>query len=243
MRAGQAFRGAERLKPLPAWGFFLFLCWWGVLAMAGGMAGLAIAEDAHARWEPEIKAFEAADRTNPPPAGGIVFVGSSSIRLWKDLADDFKGLPVINRGFGGSQISDCVFYAARIVLPYRPRQVVLYAGDNDLAAGCSPEKLFEDFQAFVRKVHDALPETQIVFVSIKPSPSRWKLAQQMRTANRLIADFIRTDPRLSFVDVFTPMLDIEGNPRAELYVADKLHMNRQGYAIWASRIQPYLVQK
>lgn len=243
MRAGQAYRGAESLKYLAAWGCLLLLSWWGVLATVGGTGGLALAEDAHSRWEPEIKAFEAADRTNPPSAGGIVFTGSSSIRLWKDLADDFKGLPVINRGFGGSQISDCVFYAQRIVLRYRPRQVVLYAGDNDLAAGRTPEKVFEDFKSFIRTVQDALPETRIVFISIKPSPSRWKLAPQMRAANGLIADFIRTDPRLSFVDVFTPMLDSEGKPRAELFVADKLHMNRQGYAIWTSLIRPYLVQK
>jgi lysophospholipase L1-like esterase len=193
-----------------------------------------------AKWENEIRAFEAADRTNPPPAQAILFIGSSSIRIWKSLAADFKGLSVINRGFGGSQMEDSVYFADRIVLPYRPRHIVVYAGDNDLALGKSPEQVLAAFQAFVRKVHGSLPATRIDFISVKPSPSRWMLESKIRETNRLVAEDTRTDPRLGFIDVFTPMLASDGKPRSELFQRDELHMNRSGYVLWTSLIRPYL---
>jgi lysophospholipase L1-like esterase len=200
------------------------------------------ADTPHAQWEREIAAFEAADKTNPPPTGAILFVGSSSIRLWKSLAEDFKGIPVINRGFGGSQMADSVFYADRIVLPYRPRQIVVYAGDNDLAAGKTPHAVLSDFQALVAKVHGALPETRICFLSIKPSPARWTLVERMREANRLIAEYARATNGLAFIDVFTPMLGEDGQPRPELFAADKLHLNETGYRLWSSTVRPYLLR-
>jgi lysophospholipase L1-like esterase len=210
---------------------------------AASWGRLVGAENPHARWEQDIQAFEAADRTNPPPAHCIVFVGSSSIRVWKTLGEDFKGLPVVNRGFGGSEMGDSAYYADRIVVPYRPRQVFVYAGDNDLAGGKSPQQVLADFKAFVTKVQHALPETSIAFISIKPSPSRWKLSDQMRAANQLIRQFAATDQRLAFVDVFTPMLDSDGKPRAELFQADQLHLNSKGYALWTSLVRPYLALK
>jgi lysophospholipase L1-like esterase len=192
------------------------------------------------RWDNEIRAFEASDRTNPPPQNAILFIGSSSIRRWKTLAEDFAGYPVINRGFGGSQLADSVAFAERIVLPYRPRQIVLYAGDNDLAAGLAPSQVLADLQAFVRKVHATLPKTRIAFIAIKPSPSRWRLADRIREANRLVAEATRANESLAFIDVFTPMLGPEGKPRSDLFLVDELHLNAAGYRLWASLVRPYL---
>ncbi|HEV7993704.1 MAG TPA: SGNH/GDSL hydrolase family protein [Gemmatimonadaceae bacterium] len=190
------------------------------------------------RFEAEIARFEASDRTAPPAPGGILFVGSSSIRLWRTLDADFPGLPVINRGFGGSTLYEVNHYAPRIVLPYRPRLIVLYAGDNEIATGRTAEQLAGDYRAFVSLVRAALPTTRIAFVSVKPSPSRWSFQQTVREANRLVRAITATDPLQTFVDVFTPMLGNEGRPRAELFVSDSLHMTPQGYAIWRRQLAP-----
>lgn len=199
-----------------------------------------IAFAAPEKWAAAIDKFTQADVTNPPPRDGIVFVGSSSIVKWSSLEQDFAGLKVINRGFGGSQLDDSVHYADRIVIPYRPRIVVLYAGDNDLNAGKTPENVFADFQAFCAKVHAALPQTRIVYIAIKPSPSRWKLKDQVVRANRLIADACAKDKRLAFADIYTPMLNEKGEPRPELFVKDMLHMNEAGYAVWKPVVAPLL---
>ena len=193
-----------------------------------------------AKWEPEIKAYEAADSTNPPPHNGIVFVGSSSIRLWKTLARDFPEFKVINRGFGGSAIADSAAFAERIVLPYQPRMVVLYAGDNDLAGGKPPEQVTADFKVFAQKIHAALPKARIAFIAIKPSPARWNLAKKIKAANRMIESFCRQDERRIYIDVYQPMLGADGQPRAELFVEDRLHMNAAGYALWTELIKPRL---
>ena len=184
------------------------------------------------KWTAAIDKFTQADATRPPPQGGVVFVGSSSIVKWTSLEKDFPDVKVINRGFGGSELADSVFYADRVVIPYRPKTVVLYAGDNDLNAGKSPETVFADFKAFVAKVHAALPEARIVYIAIKPSPSRWKLKDKVTQANGLIAAECARDQRLKFADIYTPMLDAKGQPRPELFVPDMLHMNEAGYAIW-----------
>lgn len=168
----------------------------------------------------------------------MLFVGSSSIRLWSALEADFPSVDVLQRGFGGSELSDVVHYAPRIVLPYQPRLIVLYAGDNDLAAGKSPAAVFRDYQAFVALVRRALPETRIAFIAIKPSGARWALVEQMRAANALVRRYAATDPRLLYVDVFTPMLGPDGMPREELFVADRLHMNARGYALWCDLLVP-----
>jgi lysophospholipase L1-like esterase len=192
-----------------------------------------------ARWEPAITAFERQDRAKPPPKQGIVFVGSSTIRLW-DLARSFAGLDVINRGFGGSELADSVHFAPRIVLPYEPRTVVLYAGDNDIAAGRSPERVSADFRDFVRLVHARLPKTRIVFLSIKPSKQRWRLYPTARRANALIEEMCKSDDRLVYVDLATPMLGADGTPRPELFVGDGLHLSPKGYELWASLLKPQL---
>jgi lysophospholipase L1-like esterase len=190
------------------------------------------------RFESEIVQFEASDRRTPPAPGGIVFVGSSSIRRWASLASDFPGLPVMNRGFGGSTLQEVNHYVPRIVLPYRPRMVVLYAGDNEIAAGRSPQRVADDYRVFVGLVRAALPSARIVFVSVKPSPSRWALIAQVRETNRLVRAITATDPLQTFVDVFTPMLGPDGHPRPELFIEDNLHMTPPGYALWRSRLAP-----
>ena len=191
-------------------------------------------------FENEIAAFEARDKTNPPPQHAILFVGSSSIRKWTSLAHDLPKHQVINRGFGGSQLADSVFYFDRIVAPYHPKMIVLYAGSNDINAGKTPETVADDFKAFVGKVRQALPEATVAFISINTSPSRWKDVEKVKKANNLIADQISHDPKLTYIDTFHPMLDSDGKPRPELYVKDRLHLNAKGYAIWTSVIAPYL---
>ena len=189
-----------------------------------------------ARFEPEIQRFETMDKAAPPTLGGVVFVGSSTFRLWPDLAGDFPGVPVLNRGFGGSTLPEVVAATPRIVLPHRPRLVVLYAGDNDLAEGRTTANVLADYHAFVALVRRKLPATRIVFVSIKPSPSRWALVDSMRVANRLVRDEIARDSLQLYVDLFTPMLGADGRPRPELFRDDSLHMTPAGYALWRERL-------
>jgi lysophospholipase L1-like esterase len=194
------------------------------------------------KWEPDIRAFEEADRVAPSPREGILFVGSSSIRLWETLQEDLAGLPVINRGFGGSQIREVNAFIDRIVLPYRPRLVVFYAGTNDLNAGLRVERVFADYQQFVRLVHAALPDTRIAFISVAPNPARWHLRRAMQRLNREVASYSRTDRRLDFIDVWSAMLGPDGRPRPDIYVDDRLHMNEQGYAIWRDVVGAYVRQ-
>lgn len=191
-------------------------------------------------WEAEIQQFERGDRVNFPAPGGVLFVGSSSIRLWTSLAADFPGTAVINRGFGGAKLDDVVRYASRIVLPYRPRLVLVYAGENDLAAGKAPERLLDDYRSLLQQIHRKLPQTRIGFISIKPSPSRWHLEAPMRHSNSLVREYSKNDPRLFYIEVFTAMLDGEGRPREELFLEDRLHMNEAGYRIWRAAILPHL---
>ena len=195
---------------------------------------------ANGPFEDEIEHFEAADRISPPRRGGVVFVGSSSIRLWPNLKAYFPGANVIQRGFGGSELWQVVNYAPRIVLPYCPKRIVVYAGDNDLAAGRSPEQVLKDYEDFVELVHRNLPETKIAFIAIKPSPSRRALIDSMRRANELVRNYSSRDPRLAYVDVFSPMLTNSGPPRPELFSADSLHMNARGYEIWRKLLAPFV---
>jgi lysophospholipase L1-like esterase len=196
-----------------------------------------------AKWEKEIAAFEEADRHSPPPQGAIVFVGSSTIRMWKTLADDFAGYRVINRGFGGSELADSVYFADRIVIAYKPRMIVLFAGTNDINAGKSPEQVFADYQAFVAKVRAALPDVRIAYLSIAPCPSRWKQADKQLKVNHLIRDFAAAHEKLDYIEVWSQLLGPDGQPRADLYLADGLHPNAEGYRIRANTIRPHLEAK
>lgn len=193
------------------------------------------------KWAADIDRLTAADAAHPPAPQSVVFVGSSSIRLWTTLDQDFPGVTSINRGFGGSELADSVFYADRIVLPYKPRLVVLFAGTNDLWSGKSPETVAADFKAFRTKLHAALPQTRLIYLSITLAPSRARIHEQMREANRLIAADCATDPRCQFVDINTPMVGTSGGtPPPGLFVQDQLHLNRAGYAIWTKVLAPYL---
>lgn len=216
------------------------------LVAAAPAAPAPAAADAPARtlpFEKEILAYEAADRTNPPPRGAILFIGSSSIRLWKTLAADFPRHAVINRGFGGSQIADSVHYTPRLVLPHRPRLVVLYAGGNDINAGKTPEQVLADYRAFVQGIHAALPDTRIACISIAPNPARWSQVDRVRAANALLEAHTRTDPRLRFINVFPHMLGPDGLPQPDIFVQDRLHMNAAGYQLWTRVVAPFLEAK
>ncbi len=186
-----------------------------------------------------MAAFEKEDAKSPPPKGAVLFVGSSSIRLWK-LEPSFPNHAVINRGFGGSQIADSAHFADRLVLKHEPETIVFYAGDNDLAKGKSPEQVAKDFQAFVTAIRDKLPDAKIVYIGIKPSLKRWNLVETIRKANRLIEAQCRKDDRLAFVDLFPAMLGEDGRPRPELFVKDGLHLSEAGYEVWTELILPHL---
>ncbi|MCC8446634.1 SGNH/GDSL hydrolase family protein [Xanthomonas translucens] len=191
-------------------------------------------------WEQDMQRFAQADTAYPPKRGGVLFVGSSSIRLWTSLANDFPGVDTLNRGFGGSEIRDSTWYADRIVVPYRPRLTVFYAGDNDLNSGRSPQQLREDFLAFVARVRRDLPKTRIAYLSIKPSPARAALLPRVADANALIRKAAAGLKQVDFIDVYTPMLDADGRPRGELFGPDHLHMNAAGYALWRDTVRPYV---
>ncbi|MGM0489094.1 MAG: beta-L-arabinofuranosidase domain-containing protein [Planctomycetota bacterium] len=189
------------------------------------------------RWEDAIQEFENRDQSDPPPKHAILFIGSSSIKGW-DLSRYFPELETINRGFGGSHISDSVAFADRVILPYKPRHIVFYAGDNDIAAGKAPETVAEDFTKLVDIVHRNLPDTKISFIAIKPSIRRWELVDEMRAANGLIKEVIEGDDLLSYIDSDTPMIGQDGKPSPELFAPDGLHLNEKGYELWTALTRP-----
>lgn len=190
------------------------------------------------RFEGEILKFEAADRAQMPPKDATLFVGSSSIRFWTNLAEMFPKAQTIRRGFGGSTTADALYFADRIVIPYQPKHVLIYEGDNDLAAGKSEEQVLADFKALVAKIHGALPKTKISFISIKPSPSRAKIADKAQAVNAEIKKMAGADSNLEYIDVWNPMLGADGKPLPDIFVADNLHMNQKGYEIWRKVIGP-----
>jgi lysophospholipase L1-like esterase len=196
-------------------------------------------------WGFQIAAYEKQDRINPPKSGVIVFTGSSSIRFWHTLSEDMKPLGAINRGFGGSQLSQVNEYASRIVLPYHPTAVVLYAGENDMSWPWhkSADTVLADFQQFVKIVHTAIPDTPIYYVSMKPDPARWSNWPTLANANRMIEAYCHTENHVKFIDVSAAMLDPQGKPRHELFRWDGLHMNSQGYELWTSIIKPVLLDE
>lgn len=214
-----------------------------VLAFLMLLGAVAHTQQVAPPFEQEILKFEAEDAKNPPAKFGVVFVGSSTIRLWTTLAQDFPEYNVINRGFGGSALADSVRYAHRIVTPYEPRLVVLFAGTNDIAAGKSAETVSQDFTAFVGKVREKLPKVKIAYLSISPAPSRWSKIEEIKRANRLIETICRKGRDLTFLNTFPKMLDAKGGPRPELYVSDQLHLNQDGYTILVDEVRKLLPKK
>lgn len=192
------------------------------------------------RFERQILAFEATDKTNPPPQNAILFTGASNIVGWKTLAKDFPGLAVINRGFGGSHIADCVYYAERIVIPYKPRMIVLRAGGNDIHEGKTPEQVAADFKAFVEKVHAKLPGTRIVYWPMTPSTARLANWPRDQKGNELIRAYIAAGDNLVYIDAAEATLGPDGRPRAELFRLDGLHFGPEAYKMFTKIIRPYL---
>jgi lysophospholipase L1-like esterase len=192
------------------------------------------------QWERDIAAFEAADRTNPPPKDAILFVGSSTIVRWTTLQEDFPKQRVINRGFGGNQIVDSTHFADRMIFPYRPRMIFLRAGGNDLHTGKSAEQVFQDFKDFVAAIHAKLPKTEIVYISLAPSIARWDEREQTQKLNGLVKAYVETNRRLKYIETYDTTLDASGQPRPELFVEDKLHFSPAGYKLLVERVRPFV---
>ena len=181
-------------------------------------------------------------RNTGPPPGAILFVGSSSFRKWADVNSYFPGFTIINRGFGGSTFPDVIRYAPDIIFPYHPKQVVIYCGDNDLASSdiISADTVFERFRVLFELIRTNLTGENILFVSIKPSPSRARLKEKMEQANLLIQTYLSLQQHAAFADVYHKMLNPDGSVMTDIFLEDNLHMNAKGYAIWQKVIAPYL---
>jgi hypothetical protein len=192
--------------------------------------------DRFARWEKEVVAIEKRQAEKPPEKGGIVFAGSSTIRLW-DLAKSFPDWKATNCGFGGSEIRDVTHFADRLVFKHEPRAIVFYAGDNDVNSGRTPEQVLADFEVFTEATHKVLPKTRIYFIAIKPSPARWKKYEVQTKANALVKEFCAKDQRLAYIDAVTPLLGKDDKPRDELYVKDRLHLSPTGYEILVEAVR------
>jgi len=198
---------------------------------------------ASAPYAAEINAFQEADQKQMPPTGAVLFVGSSSIRLWSALAQDFSEIPVINRGFGGSLIQDSTLYADRIAIPYKPKMIVLCAGTNDLAYGNkNPQQVFQDYKTFVAEIHAALPDARLVYLAINPTVARWKQEPRNLEVNYLIEKFtVETNSpteKLNFIDPHAQLLTADDQPQPKLLRADGLHFNTEGYKVWAALVKP-----
>lgn len=210
-----------------------------VLAFALPAFAQAPPADSFAKWETEIAGIEKRLKDKPPAKESIFFAGSSSIRMW-DVKKSFPDMPVVNVGFGGSQIRECTHFAARTILPFEPKTIVFYAGDNDLVAKRTPDQVRDDFREFAKTIHAKLAKTTIYFVSVKPSPKRWSLYSQATKANALVKEDCGKDERLKYIDVVEPMLGKDGMPNPDIFLADNLHMNEKGYEIWTGILKPLL---
>jgi len=212
-----------------------------VLAFTLCLPFLAWAGDAKKgpeRWEKAIKAFETIDRRTAPPADAVLLVGSSSFAKWRSAVEDLKPLTIINRGFGGSTLPDVLHYFDRVVKVYKPKLILVYEGDNDVAKGHSPDQYLADVKVFVERVRKELPGTRVVFLTIKPSSKRWSMWEKMEQANKLVAAYAETQADVETVDIGTVLLGEDGKPRDELFVSDKLHLNAEGYKRWTGVLKP-----
>lgn len=206
----------------------------------GVLLGIALNAQAFNLWAGAIAKFEAEDKANPPAKGGILFVGSSSIVYW-DVKKAFPDLPVLNRGFGGSQVSDVLHFFDRVVTPYAPKTIVFYSGDNDLAVGGKkPEAVIADYKIFFERVRQALPEAKIINFAIKPSVKRWQLFEAQKLVNAAVAEMLQTDKNAVHIDNVPRMLGADGQPDPALLREDGLHLNEAGYAVWNELLRPHL---
>ena len=216
-----------------------------ICCMALAMAPLLWLTQAHRyapqRFQSEIDSLLTKEASNNSLKNGVVFVGSSSIRLWK-LPNLIAGLPTLNRGFGGSHLADTLHYLRPLVLRHEPRAVVIYAGDNDIANGVTPVEIADAFRRLVKRIHSSYPQSVILYISIKPSLKRWEMREKQREANNLVAAHCAVDARIAFLDISEPMLGADGKPRPELFVDDGLHLSEAGYAIWLGLVSDRLEQ-
>jgi lysophospholipase L1-like esterase len=240
LRKSEQVKNVDRLVAFSA---FLLVAACGLAARAADVPASAPpkADPDATRFTAEIAAFEAWDRKNSSPKDAILFVGSSSIRMWQ-TAESFPNLPVINRGFGGAQTSDVNHYADRIVVKYDPKTVVFYSGDNDMAAGKSPEQVMEDIAEFFESIHEELPEAQVIYLPVKPSLARWKLWPEMQETNALVKQYVDGRDYITYVDTATPMLGSDGQPRQDIFLNDGLHMNERGYQLWVDALRGQLAE-
>ena len=211
----------------------------GALAVSGQSPG-ALAPDP-TRFEADIAAFEAEDRATPPPANGVLFVGSSSIRYW-DLAKAFPGRPAIKRGYGGTHVSDCIYNADRIIVRYQPPLIVFYAGDADVAAGKTNVQIAADYRALIALIHARLPKTRVIVIGTKPSPAHWAHLDVIRRANSSVAALAAADDLLEYVDLESALLGADALPRADYYAENGLNLNERGYAAWTAAVAPAIEQ-
>lgn len=200
------------------------------------------AQDKPRFWD-DVQTIKHYDQMYAPPANPILFVGSSSIRKWEDAERTFAKYEVINRGIGGAMVNDITFYLNDIVFRYHPREVVLYVGENDIPDGATADTVLERTKKLIAGIREQLPETPITYISIKPSPSRDKYRQTVQDANSLIKEYLKTQNKITWVDVFTPMLTKDGHSRPEIFQSDMLHLNKDGYKIWKKLIQPTLIKQ
>jgi lysophospholipase L1-like esterase len=207
------------------------------------MVSRVFAQGSPPPFQKDVDAFVVQDRRQAPPANPVLLIGSSSFTFWKDVQQAFPGFPILNRGFGGSSLTDLIHFAPEIIFAYTPRQIIIYCGENDLAATppAGPKLVLQRFRKLFNMIRNRWPEMPIVYISIKPSPSRWQLEPEFVEANRRISAFLHNKKNAIFLDVHTAMLDSRGETRPELYINDRLHMNAQGYAIWRNLLGPLLV--
>ncbi len=195
-------------------------------------------------WINHMELFAAEDQERGDKPASVLFVGSSSFMLWKTVQEDFPGSDILNRAFGGSMMSDVIYYFDQVIKPYAPRQIVIYQGDNDLAgSGKSPANFFEEVVTICRMVQIHFPDAKIVLVSIKPSPSRERFFSEYMAANHLMKLYADQNAHIEFVDIWEPMLTTDGKANSALFEHDRLHMNRLGYEIWIEKIKPFLLLK
>lgn len=200
-------------------------------------------EQKPAFWD-DIQSFKKTDSVSFPPENAILFIGSSSFTMWKDVQKDFPAYTIINRGFGGSSLTDVIRYASDIILPYDPKQIVIYCGENDLAGSdkVTSKMVFDRFKQLFGLIRNSYPNAKLTYVSMKPSPSRLHLMPKMTEANLLIKKFLKKQEKTSFVDVYQKMLNEAGAPMKDIFLEDNLHMNAKGYAIWQKLIEPHLLK-
>jgi len=213
-----------------------------LLTFCSAIAITSCSQESKKPFYKEIQAFKAADKQHPPPQNAILFVGSSSFAMWQNVQTYFPEYPIINRGFGGSGLKDAIEYEDDIIAPYHPKQVVIYSGENDIAVNISANDVLQRFTTLFNMIRRDLPDASVVYISIKPSPSRQKFMPAMESANAMIKKFLSAKKNTAFVDVYHKMLDASGNPRPELFREDMLHMKRVGYEIWKEAIQPVLLK-